>query len=121
MRPHGRRLRQQVILERDGGGGNQFIANIGGCLDSRKRSFGGRKAKGCWSRAKHVRRILQIGREKWKEEAGYSRRWKVEAAFSYLKRKFGDTHRARGREQVANMIGWFVIVFNMFKATRWSH
>lgn len=100
--------------------GIEFIANICGCLDPSKRSFGGYRKKGCWSRAKHVKRILQIGREKWKEEVGYSRRWKIEAAFSDLKRKFGDTLRARGREQVANMIGWFVIVFNMFKATRWS-
>ena len=100
--------------------GIKFIANINGCLDPRKRGFGGYKKRGCWSRAEHVKRILEIGREKWKEEVGYSRRWKIEAAFSDLKRKFGDTLRARGREQVANMIGWFVIVFNMFKATRWS-
>ena len=100
--------------------GIEFIANICGCLDPRKRGFGGYRKKGCWSRAKHVRRILEVGREKWKEEVGYSRRWKIEAAFSDLKRKFGDTLRARGREQVANMIGWFVIVFNLFKATRWS-
>lgn len=73
-----------------------------------------------WSRTKHVRRILEIGREKWKEEVGYSMRWKVEAAFSDLKRKLGDTLRARGQEQFANMIGWFVIVFNLFKSTRWS-
>jgi len=84
------------------------------------RNSGSGKTRGCWSRAKHVRRILEVGREKWKEEVGYSRRWKIEAAFSDLKRKFGDTLRARGREQVANMIGWFVIVFNLFKSTRWS-
>lgn len=100
--------------------GIEFIANISGCLDPRKRSFGGYRKKGCWSRADHVKRILEVGREKWKEEVGYSRRWKIEAAFSDLKRKFGDTLRARGREQVANMIGWFVIVFNLFKGTRWS-
>ncbi len=100
--------------------GIEFIANINACLDPKKRNFGGHRKKGCWSRAKHVKRILEVGREKWKEEVGYSRRWKIEAAFSDLKRKFGDTLRARGREQVANMIGWFVIVYNLFKATRWS-
>jgi len=100
--------------------GIEFIANIRGSLDPKSRNSGSGKIKGCWSRAKHVKRILEIGREKWKEEVGYSMRWKVEAAFSDLKRKFGDTLRARGREQVANMIGWFVIVFNLFKATRRS-
>jgi len=100
--------------------GIEFIANINGCLDPKKRGFGGYRKRGCWSRAKHVKRILQVGMEKWDEEVRYSRRWKVEAAFSDLKREFGDTLRARGREQVANMIGLFVIVFNMFKGTRWS-
>lgn len=102
------------------GKGIEFIANIRGSLDPMARNSGSGKIRGCWSRAKHVRRILEIGREKWKEEVGYSRRWKIEAAFSDLKRKFGDTLRARGRAQVANMIGWFVIVFNLFKSTRWS-
>ena len=67
-----------------------------------------------------MKRILEVGREQWKAEVGYSKRWKVEAVLSDLKRKFGDTLRARGREQVANIIGWFVIVFNLFKSVRWS-
>lgn len=100
--------------------GIEFIANIRGSVDPKKRCSGSGKAHGCWSRAKHVRRILKVGRQKWKDEVGYSRRWKVEATFSDLKRKFGDTLRARGREQVANMIGWFVIVYNLFKSVRWS-
>ena len=67
-----------------------------------------------------MKRILEAGREQWKAEVGYSMRWKAEAVFSDLKRKFSDTLRARGREQVANIIGWFVIVFNLFKSVRWS-
>ena len=100
--------------------GIEFVANISGCLDPKKRSFGGYRKRGCWSRAEHVKRILEVGREQWKVEVGYSMRWKVEAVFSDLKRKFGDTLRARGQEQVANIIGWFVIVFNLFKSVRWS-
>ncbi|AMH94250.1 hypothetical protein AR505_0529 [methanogenic archaeon ISO4-H5] len=45
---------------------------------------------------------------------------KLEAAISDLKRMFGDTLRARARESVADMIGWFVIVYNLFKKVRWS-
>ena len=57
-----------------------------------------------------MKRILEVGREQCK----------AEAVFSDLKWKFGDTLRARGREQVANIIGWIVIVFNLFKSVRWS-
>ena len=97
-----------------------FIANIGKNLNQNRRGATTGRNRGCYVRARHVRRILEIGNEKWKEEVGYSRRWKVEAAFSDLKRKFGDTLRARARESIADMIGWFVIVYNLFKEVRWS-
>ena len=97
-----------------------FIANINEKLNQNRRGASTGRNRGCYIRAKHVRRIIEVGREQWKKEVGYSRRWKVEAAFSDLKRKFGDTLRARARESVADMIGWIVIVYNLFKKVRRS-
>ena len=100
--------------------GIEFVANINGVFDPTKRSFGCGKFRGCAVRAKHVLRILEVGREKWKEEVGYSRRWRVEGTFSDLKRMFGDTLRARARERVAELIGRIVRCHNIFKSIRWS-
>jgi hypothetical protein len=46
-------------------------------------------------RDKHLRRIREVGRRRWKLESGYSRRSLAETAFSRLKRLFGDRLRAR--------------------------
>ena len=100
--------------------GIEFIANINGVFDPKKRGHGSGRFRGCVMRAKHVLRILEVGRERWKEEVGYSRRWRIEGTFSDLKRMFGDTLRARARERVAEMIGRIVCCFNRFKALRWS-
>ena len=100
--------------------GIEFIANINGVFDPTKRGFGCGRFRGCAVRAKHVLRILEVGREKWKEEVGYSRRWRVEGTFSDLKRMFGDTLRARARERVAELIGRIVRCHNIFKSIRWS-
>lgn len=95
--------------------GIEFIANINGVFDPGKRSYGCGRFRGYAVRAKHVLRILEVGRERWKEEVGYSRRWRVEGTFSDLKRMFGDTLRARARERVAGLIGWIVRCHNRFK------
>lgn len=98
----------------------EFVANIRGALDPKKRNASSGKSKGCRSRAKHVKRIMEIGFERWKKEAGYSQRWRVEGTFSDLKRLFGDVVRARKRTYVADMIGWLVRCFNLYKETRCS-
>lgn len=100
--------------------GIEFIANINSVFDPKKRGCTAGKFRGCAMRGKHVLRIIEVGREKWKEEVGYSRRWRVEGTFSDLKRMFGDTLRARARERVAELIGRVVHCFNRFKVLRWS-
>ncbi len=100
--------------------GIEFIANVTGCLDPKKRSCGTGRFRGCAVRAKHVLRILEVGREKWKEEVGYGRRWRVEGCFSDLKRLFGDTVRARSRDRVAEIIARMVRVYNLYKGVRAS-
>lgn len=111
---------KKVNWNRMHGLGIEFIANINGVFDPTKRGFGCGRFRGCAVRAKHVLRILEVGREKWKEEVGYSRRWRVEGTFSDLKRMFGDTLRARARERVAELIGRIVRCHNIFKSIRWS-
>ena len=98
--------------------GIEFIANIRGSLDDRKRNSSSGRCKGCRSRAKHVKRIREVGREQWKKEVGYGQRWNVESTFADLKRILGDTIRARARDCVAGMIGWMVRVFNIYKVVR---
>ncbi len=100
--------------------GIEFIANIRGSLDPKKRSCGCGRFKGCSVRGKHILRILEVGREQWKGEVGYGTRWKVESTFSDLKRMFGDCIRARGRDAVADMIYWIVSAHNLYKSIRAS-
>lgn len=95
--------------------GINFIANIHSRLDPKRRNSSSRKFKGC-----SVRRIFEVGREKWKEEVGYGERWRIEATFGDLKRRFGDKLRARARERVADMISFLVQLFNRFKSARIS-
>ena len=100
--------------------GIEFIANIRGSLDPMRRSSGCGKFKGCSVRGKHVLRILEVGREQWKEEVGYGTRWKVESTFSDMKRMFRDTIRARGPDRVADMIKWIIDAHNLYKSIRAS-
>ncbi|MFT0899783.1 IS5 family transposase [Candidatus Methanoprimaticola sp. MG2] len=100
--------------------GIDFITNIHGGLDPKRRNSSTGRFRGCSVRGKHIRRILEVGREKWKKEVGYGERWRIEATFGDLKRRFGDKLRARARERVADMIGFLVQVFNRFKSTRMS-
>ena len=88
----------------------EFIANIQSSLDPKKLTSSTGRFRGCSVRGKHIRRILEVGREKWKEEVGYGERWRIEATFGDLKRRFGDRLRARARERVSNMIGFLVRV-----------
>ena len=52
-------------------------------------------------RDRHLRRIRQVGRRRWKLESGYSRRSLAETVFSRIKRFFGDRLRARNCENQA--------------------
>lgn len=95
-----------------------FIANIRGCLDPSKRNASTGKAKGCMERAKHIRIILEDGRDAWKDLVEYGKRWKVESTFSDMKRMFGDTIRARGPGAVANVFYWIIRALNLYKECR---
>jgi IS5 family transposase len=56
------------------------------------------------ARDEHIRRIRQVGRKRWKQEAGYHRRSLAETAIYRVKTIFGDRLSARGIEsQVREM------------------
>jgi len=76
------------------------------------------KSNGCPLRAAHIRTIIEIGRDAWKKEIGYEIRWKVECAFSDLKRMFGDIMRSRVRHRMAAEIYWIIRCYNMYKSIR---
>ena len=63
-------------------------------------------------------RIREIGRKAWKEEVGYPMRWRIEGAFSDLKRRFGDIMRARRRENMAADLYWRLVDYNEYKGIR---
>jgi hypothetical protein len=52
-------------------------------------------------RDEHLRRIMQVGRKRWRLESGYSRRSIAETAISRFKRFFGDRLHARDFENQA--------------------
>lgn len=95
-----------------------FVVNISSPLlgkylwDRRVRS------NGVPERAAHIRRIREIGRKAWKEEVGYPMRWRIEGAFSDLKRRFGDIMRARRRENMAADLYWRLVDYNEYKGIR---
>lgn len=78
------------------------------------------KSHGCMPRGKQIRRIAEVGRDQWKLEVGYGRRWKVECTFSDLKRLFGDVMRARARMTDAAEAVQKVRVLNLYKGCRIS-
>lgn len=104
----------RVLRER----GITFIANPRGGFDQDRRNCNHGKSKGCTERARHVRFIIENGRDEWKKSVNYSRRWKVEGTFSDMKRIFGETIRARGPDAVANAIYWIIRAFNLYKSCR---
>jgi hypothetical protein len=97
--------------------GTEYCANIKS-PQLGKHSGGYVRTNGCPQRAAHIRKILKVGRDKWKEDVGYGRRWKVECAFSDLKRMFGDVMRARTRHRMAAEIYWIIRCHNLYKCIR---
>lgn len=100
--------------------GVEFIANLSGCLDQKRRNASSGKAKGCSTRAVHVKKVIEVGVKEWKKDVGYGRRWRVEATYGDLKRRFGETLRARAPERIRIYIHWLIVCFNQFKAIRKS-
>jgi len=87
--------------------GIDFKANI-------KKSCKG-KFKGCAVRGLLALRREEIGEQAWKLEIGYGRRWKVECAFSDLKRLFGFMLKARLRKWMAFEVYWRIRAHNVYK------
>ncbi|MDC7951247.1 transposase [Methanomassiliicoccaceae archaeon COG_1] len=56
------------------------------------------RSHGSMARGREMARIQRVGRDEWKREKGYGRRWKVECTFSDVKRLFGDTLRSRKQD-----------------------
>lgn len=50
------------------------------------------------------------------KEVGYGTPWKVESAFSDIKRMFGDTIRARSRGRVEGIIRRIISAHNIYKS-----
>ena len=98
--------------------GVAFIANVKGSFDKNKQNYNSGKGKGCMERARHIRYIIEHGRDEWKRFVNYSKRWKVEGTFSDMKRLFGDTIRARGPDAAADAIYWIIRAFNIYKECR---
>jgi len=69
----------------------------------------------CPSRNKHVKYIREHGKKEWYELAGYTIRWKVETAFSSLKKLFGETLRATSTERLNNELDWRIGSYNSYK------
>lgn len=78
------------------------------------------RCKGYPQRRRHMVRILEVGRDQWKLEVGYGRRWKVECTFSDLKRLFGDILRARARWNDVAETFQMVRMLNIYKGCRQS-
>lgn len=97
--------------------GIEFIVNISSPLLGKYRR-GGVPARGSPQRAAHIRRINEIGLAAWKREVGYNVRWTVERVFSDLKRRFGDTMRARDRYRMAGDLYWRMFAYNGYKEVR---
>ena len=76
------------------------------------------RSHGSMPRGKEMVRILQIGRDEWKKEKGYGRRWKVECTFSDAKRLLGDTLRSRKRESDVEETVAKVNLLNEYKQIR---
>ena len=76
------------------------------------------RSHGSVTRGKEMARILKIGRDEWKREKGYGRRWKVECTFSDDKRLFGGTLSARKRETDVEETVMKVLLLNEYKRIR---
>lgn len=78
----------------------------------------GIRSHGCMVRGTQIKRIDEIGREEWKKENGYNRRWRVECTFSDLKRILGDILRSRTRLNGVLEALDKVSVHNLYKEIR---
>ncbi len=76
------------------------------------------RSHGSVTRGKEMARILKIGRDEWKKEKGYNRRWKVECTISDDKRLFGDTLNARKLETDVEETVMKVHLLNEYKQIR---
>ncbi len=76
------------------------------------------RSHGCVPRGREMARILKIGRDEWKREKGYNRRWKVECTFSDGKRLFGDTLSSRKLETDVEETVMKVLLLNEYKQIR---
>ena len=72
-------------------------------------------------RDKHLRRIRQVGRKRWKLESGYSRRSLAETAFSRFKRFFGDRLHARDFDNQATEAFLGLRALNIMTAVGMPH
>jgi len=84
----------------------EFIANI---------RDNARTAAKCPARTKHVKYIRKHGKKEWYEHVGYTIRWKVETAFSSLKKLFGESLRAKSTERLNNELDWRIGSYNSYK------
>ena len=88
-------------------------------LNKNVPDFPGRiRSHGCAARGREMARILKIGRDEWKKEKGYGRRWKVECTFSDAKRLFGDILRSRTRQTDVEETVAKVLLLNEYKGIR---
>ena len=69
----------------------------------------------CPTRSEHVRFIHKHGKDKWYESTGYTMRWKVETAFSSLKKMFGEALRAKNSERLDNKLEGRIERYNSYK------
>ena len=105
------------LWKKYGSEGIEYRVNI---KSAQTKKYAGRtvRSNGCPLRAAHIRTIIKIGPEAWKKEIGYGRRWKVECAFSDLKRMFGDIMRSKVRHRMAAEIYWIIRCYNLYKSIR---
>ena len=105
------------LWKKYGSEGIEYCVNI---KSSQTGKYAGRtvRSNGCPLRAAHIRTIIKIGPEAWKKKMGYGIRWKVECAFSDLKRMFGDVMRSRARHRMAAEIYWVIRCYNLYKSIR---
>ncbi len=87
----------------------RFLANqnIEPVIKVRKNSSF--QSRGCFVRKKAV--VFELKNSDWKVQSGYDQRWKVEAAFSCIKRCFGEHVCAT---KYANMVNELILKANLY-------
>jgi hypothetical protein len=72
------------------------------------------RSKGCPAWKRHIRRYRRLGYERWRDEAGYGKRFQNEGTFGALITRFGDTLRAKSLAVASKLIGARIVVHNLF-------